>query len=59
MKEWTSPELTVLVRNDPQEMVLTACKTQASGGGVYSIDRNCVEEEMIPCGGQCQSMTAS
>jgi hypothetical protein len=28
---WTRPELTVLVRNRPEEAVLTACKL--SGGG--------------------------
>jgi hypothetical protein len=27
MKEWTSPELTVLVRSNPEEAVLTGCKT--------------------------------
>ncbi len=59
MKEWTSPELTVLVRNDPQEMVLTACKTQASRGGMYSDYGHCILEHLIPCTDVCQSMTAS
>lgn len=26
MKTWTTPQLIVLVRNDPQETVLTTCK---------------------------------
>ena len=33
MKEWTSPELTVLVRSKPEEGVLTACKTGVFSGG--------------------------
>jgi len=44
MKEWTGPELTVLVRSKPEEGVLTGCKTindeggQAIGGGCVTVE---------------------
>ncbi|MBI5651004.1 MAG: hypothetical protein HZC40_11270 [Chloroflexi bacterium] len=31
-KEWTKPELTVLVRNKPEEAVLTTCKVSGGDG---------------------------
>ena len=31
-KKWTVPELTILVRNNPEETVLAACKTDSGGG---------------------------
>jgi hypothetical protein len=31
-KEWVKPELTVLVRNEPEEQVLMGCKTM---GGTW------------------------
>ena len=31
-KQWTKPELIVLVRNKPEEAVLQACKAQVGGG---------------------------
>jgi hypothetical protein len=31
-KEWSEPELIVLVRSNPEEAVLTACKLELSGG---------------------------
>ncbi len=30
--EWTKPVLTILVRNNPEEIVLTVCKMDTSGG---------------------------
>lgn len=32
-KLWAEPELIVLVRNKPEEAVLTACKANLSGSG--------------------------
>lgn len=53
-KEWTKPELTVLVRSNPEEAVLSACKgTDASG---YATGfRNCI---YVPCA-DCNSMVGS
>ena len=31
-KEWSEPELIVLVRSKPEETVLTACKTASMAG---------------------------
>lgn len=37
MKHWIKPELVVLVRHHPEEMVLVACKTGfvGFGAGLY------------------------
>jgi hypothetical protein len=32
-KVWRTPELVVLVRSNPEEAVLTACKTSAKSSG--------------------------
>lgn len=32
MKEWQRPELTILVRNQPEEAVLSFCKTEGTNG---------------------------
>jgi hypothetical protein len=39
-KEWTKPELTVLVRNNAEEAVLTACKG-GLGTGSFTDNTNC------------------
>jgi len=39
-KEWTKPELTVLVRNKPEEQVLTNCKGSIPGDP-NNVDGNC------------------
>jgi len=41
MKEWKSPELTVLVRSKPEEAVLTACKFTWAGYGDDSAHTTC------------------
>jgi hypothetical protein len=43
-KEWTKPELIVLVRSKPEEGVLTACKHNdgvSIGGGPYDAYGGC------------------
>ena len=40
-KKWVAPELLVMVRNKPEEDVLTSCKT-SSGGGPQSGQKQCV-----------------
>ena len=41
-KEWTKPELIVLVRSKPEEAVLAACKILNSTGSVTSTDVGCI-----------------
>jgi len=36
-RDWEKPELTVLVRNKPEEAVLEACKTSTGGGPMQTI----------------------
>jgi len=51
-KEWTEPELIVLVRNKPEEAVLGACKTVQQTEGPSSRNEDCCVEDggCIPCG---------
>ena len=54
MKEWTKPELIVLVRSKPEEAVLTSCKgVNAAGGDQYAA--SCLRL----CQNTCQVLTAS
>lgn len=55
MKEWTSPELTALVRNKSDEAVLGACKTEnsaATSGGFVS---GCARSDCLACQGNVNS----
>jgi hypothetical protein len=47
--EWQRPELTVLVRNNPEEMVLTQCKTNAVGPEPGTIKQNCGYDLVSNC----------
>ena len=38
MKTWDKPKLIVLVRNDPQEAVLSGCKGYIPGGLIAAIE---------------------
>ncbi len=47
-KKWEKPELLVLVRNNPEEAVLTGCKTTTSGSNVNATADNC-SDTALPC----------
>ena len=51
-KQWKKPELIVLVRNKPQEAVLTGCKTVGSSG-YHGTNNACLWEAL------CQSVCSS
>jgi len=40
-KTWTEPQLTILTRNNPEEMVLALCKGLNGTGNVNNADRGC------------------
>jgi hypothetical protein len=40
-KEWKTPELIVLVRSNPEEAVLTACKNSTVSSGTSDWFANC------------------
>lgn len=40
-KNWTKPEIIILIRNKPEEMVLTACKGTDLDGASNEFD-NCI-----------------
>ena len=54
MKEWTEPQLTVLVRSKPEEGVLTACKTDNLVGPLLEDVNHCLRESEA-----CQARTNS
>ncbi len=48
-KEWVSPELIVLTRNNSEEAVLTACKGNGSMSGVVSDNFECIGSDLSVC----------
>ena len=52
-KIWTTPTLVTLVRGEPQEAILTACKSATVGGGPYGCYGNCatnnIAEACVTC----------
>jgi len=58
-KNWDKPELTVLVRNKPEEQVLQACKTAGNPSGNAGMDNDCMQT-WVNCGGNsCDSYVGS
>ena len=55
-KAWQKPELIVLVRSRPEEMVLEVCKVQSGGGGGPT-DTNSLCD--INCAAWCSGDSAS
>lgn len=51
MKTWEKPTLIVLVRSEPQESILTVCKTPAEiqGVGAESAFNACFRPECSAC----------
>lgn len=45
---WVKPELTILVRRNPEEAVLTGCKTATTGSGENATADNC-SDTALPC----------
>ncbi len=48
-KTWRQPELIILTRNNPEEVVLTNCK-KSGGGGADNYRSHCYTNNGIPCG---------
>jgi hypothetical protein len=49
---WIEPELIVLVRSRPEELVLGFCKITPGGGGAGNEDNRC-DSSNWPCEGNC------
>lgn len=47
-KEWSTPELQVLVRHNPEEAILAACKGVAPGG-IAAADSQCTSAVCVDC----------
>jgi hypothetical protein len=56
-KEWVTPELIVLVRSNPEEAVLVACKTNMLPGDPDSFRNGCGPDNGV--GGPCTQCDAS
>jgi hypothetical protein len=48
-KKWNKPELIVLVRNNPEETVLTGCKLMESGVAQNTTNNTCLENCGVAC----------
>jgi hypothetical protein len=48
IKNWNKPELIVLVRNNPEEKVLSTCKGTNIDGSLNDYD-NCMGPMSLPC----------
>ena len=59
MKEWTSPELTVLVRSKPEEAVLVACKGGLAAGAPETYFHGCQSIVQSKCTNSCVSIASS
>jgi hypothetical protein len=58
-KQWTKPEMTVLVRNNAEEAVLTACKTGSSGSSAGNTDTACLINVVSTICDTCYSQASS
>jgi len=58
-KEWTKPELTVLVRNNPEEQVLTGCKLWPETGSGQDDSAGQCRRYFISCGTDCNAQMQS
>lgn len=60
-KRWQRPQLVVLVRSQPEEVVLTACKTGTNDlpGGPLDADFRCVDFHPLSGCFACSGATAS
>lgn len=56
-KKWAAPQLLVLVRRNPQEAVLTGCKTATTGSEANATADNC-SDTALPCAA-CESAIGS
>jgi len=57
--QWNRPVLTVLVRNNPEEEVLTACKLVRGSVGPGSGYDVCAVPPDPVCEGKCNNLTTS
>ena len=55
-KPWRKPELIVLVRGNPEESVLTACKV-LGGAGYHNTNNGCLWESV--CTSVCSDISSS
>jgi hypothetical protein len=56
-KEWVKPELLVLVRNKPEEQVLSGCKVTSASVGSGNGASNCASA--LGCGYPCDVYVSS
>jgi hypothetical protein len=48
-KPWSQPILVCVVRGEPQEAILTVCKSGAVGGGPNQVASNCAPGDQQAC----------
>ncbi len=59
-KTWAEPQLTILVRNNQEEEVLSTCKLSAGGSGWMVHENGCFAQlQSTSCGAGCALLTIS
>jgi hypothetical protein len=58
-RDWTAPELTVLVRSKPEEAVLGVCKVGLISSGSQNWNNACFLEMLNHGCGECSSIGGS
>ncbi len=58
-RHWRRPELVVLVRSQPEELVLVGCKSSLITEGPEVQDNRCFYHPDYPCGPWCSDYNAS
>ena len=58
-KKWVKPELIILLRSNPAEAVLGACKGATGWQSVSTLAQACFGYDSNTCGASCSDMSAS
>jgi len=59
MKEWTEPQLTILIRGKQEEAVLLSCKQLRAGAGADNEDSGCGRGGGAACIAACSAQASS
>jgi hypothetical protein len=57
-KKWKKPELQVIIRNRPEEAVLTGCK-ELNFAGASNSNNSCMTQLSVPCDSPCSTQLKS
>ncbi len=59
MKKWNKPELIILARSRPEEVILSFCKTNVGPGASTTDQNSCSDNLVNPCNFVCLDLGMS